>query len=109
VKGGVGRLQKQVIPQEDFFKTLEKVKEFDQDMYLYLYLLYSTGCRSAALREVKFDDFKLQVIFHFNIFSLMGKLRCTSMSKKPTKASSEQSLQSYITICKRKKGGEYLW
>lgn len=61
VKGGVGRLQKQVIPLEDFIATLEKVKEFDEDMYLYLFLLYTTGCRSNALRQVKFSDFKIEV------------------------------------------------
>ena len=58
MKGGVGRLQKQVIPLEDFTDTLARVKEFDEDMYLYLYLLYTTGARSNALRAVKFSDFR---------------------------------------------------
>lgn len=61
VKGGVGRLQKQVIPPEQFLQTLGKIKDSDESMYLYLYLLYTTGCRSNALRKIKFSDFRLQV------------------------------------------------
>lgn len=43
---------------EDFIEILTKIRESDPQLYLYLFLLYSTGCRGKALREVKFSDLR---------------------------------------------------
>jgi len=58
VKGGEARLQKKVIPLEDFISILKQIRKDDKQLFIYLFLLYSTGCRSKALRDAKFSDIK---------------------------------------------------
>ena len=58
VKGGEAKLQKKVIPFDDFINVLKEIRSYDKQLFIYLFLLYSTGCRSKALRNAKFSDIK---------------------------------------------------
>lgn len=79
-------------------------------MYLYLYLLYTTGCRSNALRKIKFSDFKLQVRnFSFWLFSMTVRHPFSYTSRRQTRVLWElcQGICSTISLQKNKE--EKLW
>lgn len=52
-------------------------------MYMYLFLLYTTGCRSKALRDAKFSDLKIQADGRYSIALYESKTNKTFVRAIP--------------------------